>query len=150
MGREKGGADRQREQRRQTGDGERHHPPEPRDIDEEGRGDPVHPGEKEAEAEEIAEAEGCPRPLAAAIEPQNAWEDDEDERGQIDGRQRRRGERAEQEAEPVAAAARQQRQLLRRPAERRLDPRPRLDAEDRRLRHWRSSLLPEGCARAAA
>ncbi len=68
----KRGAGEDRETRRHAHDRKRHEPPEMRDIDEQGRGDPIEPGDKEAEAEAPSQRKGGERAAAAIGEPDQA------------------------------------------------------------------------------
>ncbi len=80
-------------------------PPEARDVDEERGGDPVEAGDEESEAEAPAEAESLARPLRAVEEPDQAGEGDQQDRREVDRRQRRRRQHAQQEGDAVAPEA---------------------------------------------
>jgi hypothetical protein len=115
IGQEKRQRGEEGEPRRHRRHGEGHEPPELGDVDKERGGDPIEPGDKEAETEAPAEQERIAPVHAAVEEPDKAAEgDDEDgrdidraaeERGEIDGGHRFGRQRTQDGSETMAPPA---------------------------------------------
>ena len=114
-----------------------HQPPETIDIDKQRRRDPIEPGEKKAEAEDPAEPERGPGVGAAVVEPQQAREDDRQQRRQVERRQCRCSAGPQHKGEPVAPPPGKSGQSVGQPAQRRVDPGTGPSAEQRDLTHYR-------------
>jgi hypothetical protein len=135
---EDGEADGHAEQRK------RHEPPELRDVDEQGRGDPIEAREEEAEAEAPAEQRRIAAADAAIHEPDETAEGDNEQRRHVDGRERRRGERTEAGGEAVAPPTREAGGPHRGALQRRKRTRGAEGDPGRRVRHWHRPVRAAG------
>ena len=133
--------DIKRERCREPGSGDRHQPPETGDIDEQRGSDPIEAADEKTETKGVPQAKGRPRPGASVIKPQEAGKGHQQQRGQINRRQRRGGAHTEQKGEPITAPAGCRGEAMGQAAERGLDPRAGPNPQHRCLRH-RLRLLP--------
>ena len=125
----------ERERCREPGSGDRHQPPEAGDIDKERGSDPIEAADEETETKGVPQTKGRPRSGTSVIKPQEAGKGHQQQRRQIDRRQRRSGADAEQEGEPVTAPAGYDGESMGQAAERGLDPRAGPNPQHRCFRH---------------